>query len=42
MNKDNLLTPAFLSRYILWNKVTINSAVNYLENQLNIKIKLEI
>ena len=42
MTKENLETPAFLSRFVLWNKVTIHSAVNYIESQLGVKIKLDI
>lgn len=37
-NKKNLLTPSYLSRFILWEKPNLNDAVKYIENKQNIKI----
>ncbi len=42
MTKENLETPAFLSRFILWNRPTIYASVNYIEQKLGVKIKVDI
>ena len=31
MKKENLMTPAFLARYILWNRPTIYANVDYIK-----------
>lgn len=36
--KQNLMTPSYLSRYILWHKPDLQQAITYVENRQGIKI----
>jgi hypothetical protein len=42
MTKENLETPAFLSRFVLWNRPTIYASVDYIKQRLGVTIKVEI
>lgn len=37
-NKSNIKSPAFWSRYLTWEKPTIDSSIKYIEKKFNVKI----
>ena len=42
MTKENLLRPSFLSRFLLWNKPTLEASVEYIESKIpNIRIRID-
>ena len=37
--KEDLMTPSYLARYILWEKPDLDEAIKYVEKKQNVKIK---
>jgi len=37
-NKNNIMTPAFMSRFILWSKPSLSEAIRYVNNRFNLNI----
>ena len=40
-NRNNVMTPAFMSRFITWSKPSLDDAIRYTNNRFNINIKLK-
>ena len=40
-NKKNVMTPSWMSRFILWSKPSLNEAIRYVNNRFNLNIRIK-